>query len=326
MKVLVTGALGFVGINVVREVAEAGHRVIAADLLPPDPVAQRFLKPVAAQVAYLPGDVRDPQWLLQCREARPDAIIHMATITPTPEVEAAMPDRVMAVNLTGTVNLLEVARAVGCQRFVYVSSSGVYGATADPVTPVLEEGPLQLGGLYAISKYASELTVRRYGELYGFSAASVRLGAPYGPMERPTGARQAMSAPYQLVHAALAGRRVTVGGVGIVRDWTFVADTARAIRALLEADQLHADCYNLSCGLGVRLQEIAEAIAEIVPGFEWAEAPATQADVAMFPANQRGPLDLTRLRADTGFEPRWSLRAGLEAYVAWLRDELTESR
>ena len=206
MKVLVTGAIGFVGINVVRCLAEQGDKVVALDRSAPDSDALDFLRPVMQRVQLVEADVED-DWALAALVAthRPDGIVHAAAVTPKLETERSMPMRIMNINFMGTMRALEAAREHGVERFLFVSSDGLYGGIQDPTQPV-DKRRRRGRGPIPIAKVASEAVCRRYRALYGLEAVSGRVCATYGPMERPTRSRQGMSAICELVRAHLEGR------------------------------------------------------------------------------------------------------------------------
>jgi UDP-glucose 4-epimerase len=245
-----------------------------------------------------------------------DAVVHAAAVTPTPEFEARDPQRVVAANLLGTLEVLRYARQAGARRFVYVSSSGVYGET-DPASPLRESHPVQRTTLYAMTKYAGEQVVAANAGK-GLEAASVRIAAPYGPMERPTGSRTVMSVIHALVRTAVAGETVRLAGADVARDWTHAADIAQAIRLLLEAPALAHPCYNVSSGVAIPLRCAADALARIAPPFSWQPAPPGEASIDGARASRRGPLDIARIRA-VGFAPRYGLDDGLKETITSIR-------
>lgn len=246
-------------------------------------------------------------------------IVHGAAVTSA-EAERDDPAGFVDANLGGTLNVLEAARLSGAERVVLISSSAVYGAPADPTRLIREGDPLQIGGIYAICKQAGEELCRRYGELYGLSAVAGRLGTAYGPMERPTGSRSTMSQVYSLLHAALEGRPLRIFGAARLRDVCYIDDVAEAFAGLALADRLSHTLYNVSAGTAHPLSAIAAAVAALVPGPAWVAAETPEgADLAVRPPSERGPMDLSRLRDDLGFTPRYSLEQGLAAYLAWLR-------
>lgn len=317
MNVLVTGATGFIGMHVVKELAEAGRSVIAVDLNPARPEAEVFLGAAAGRVRFLRADLAVPDALSAAVPDSLDGVVHAAVMTSTPDVEARDPERVVAVNLVATVEMLQHARRARARRFLYVSSSGVYGET-DPLVPVPEAHPVRLGNLYTMTKYASERVVASADGRHGLSATSIRIAAPYGPTERPTGSRMVMSPIHALVNAAIEGRAVTLGHPERTRDWTYAGDIARAIRLLLDARALRHACYNVSSSAPATLAAVADSLHTIVPAFFWRPASDGSPDIDGAAAQRRGPLDTGRIRA-LGFEPRYGLEQGLGDTVAWVR-------
>ena len=134
----------------------------------------------------------------------------------------------------GTTNLLELARRHSVDRFVYVSSGSVYGDDPGLDEVLHEETRPSPRSLYAIGKYASELLTRRYGELHGFQTASMRLGGPYGPMERVTGHRANQSLLKEWTSNVVKSEPIKVGDRNERRSFTFVTDIAAGVCAVLE--------------------------------------------------------------------------------------------
>lgn len=322
MKVLVTGAIGFVGINVVRCLAEQGDEVVALYRSAPGEDALKFLQPVMEQTHLVEGDVEDDQALRDIVAAhRPEAIVHAAAITPKLETERTMPMRIMNINFMGTMRALEAARQYDVPRFLFVSSDGLYGGIQDPSQPVTEDTPARGEGLYPIAKVASEAVCKRYRVLYGLRAVSGRVCATYGPMERPTRSRQGMSAICELARAYLEGRPARVRGLDIARTWTHVYDIAGELAALLKAPRHSYDAYNISYGVAYTLEEVLTTFQKVEPAFRYeVVGPDEPADVAYGPQQQRGSLAINRILEDTGFAPKFDLETGLRDYLTWVRE------
>ncbi|MCW5849479.1 MAG: NAD(P)-dependent oxidoreductase [Anaerolineae bacterium] len=320
MTSLITGAGGFVGINLVRRLASQGQRVVAVARRAPDEASLSFLGDLNAQVTWANVDVRDREGLARlATKHHADVIIHAATITAPRPVEMADPASLVDVNLGGTLNALEAARLAGARRFVFISSTGVYGAPEDPTQPIRETRPLAISSIYTICKQAGEALCRRYAELFGLSAVSGRLGTAYGPMERATHSRSTMSVLYALTHAAWRGERVRVHGADRRRDFCYIDDVADAFAHLALAERLSWDVYNVAGDRACTVREALDSLQALVPGFAWDKAEADEAEVVTLPASVRGTLDMSRLREDTGFTPRYSLAEGLRAYLIWLK-------
>lgn len=321
MRILVTGATGFVGLNVVRCLAEAGHEVIAADRSAPDPAVRRFLESVAPAVRLVELDVVQRERLTAVLAGdRPQAVVHAAVVTTlTREQERERPHEMLEPNLFGTVNVLLGAAGAGVRRAIYVSSPSVLAPGTLDDQPVPETAPTRPSTLYGISKQASELVWQRLAALHGLSAASVRIAQPYGPMERTTAARQVTSPVCEWVMEARAGRALRVPAWRAGKDWTYVRDTAEGIATLVTADTLRHDLYHLAAGRLWMVEDVLEALRVYYPRLETEvvdDPEAVNPNIA--PSALRGPLLTKRLEADVGFRTRYDLRRGLAEYHAWL--------
>lgn len=318
MRILVTGAAGFVMANLVHHLAGAGHAVVAADLAPPDAPLRAWLSGRPGPVTFRTVDVSDATAVRALvAEADPERIVHGAAITAIPpETERARFAATVAVNVTGTLNVLEASRAVGTGRIVVVSSGSVYGPRPD-LAPVVEDDPKDPRGVYPITKWAADALARRHAEVHGLDLAVTRLASPFGPFERDTGSRPLLS-PIQLwTAAAVRGAAVRVPGPPTaLRDAVHAADVASGIAAVLLAGRLEHDAYNVGWGRGATTAEIVAALRRLVPDVRVELGPEEPAPLAAI----RGPLAVDRLRA-LGWAPRHDLEAGLAAHVAWLRGQ-----
>ena len=337
MTLLITGGGGFVMSNLARLWLErhSAERAVILDAGPMDEPLERFLEPVATRLRYLRGSVLDPDMLhAVAAQETITRIVHAATVTlfaqETPEGQALSnpeteaPAKVLEVNIMGTVRLLEFARSLpNLACFINVSSGAVYNDEG-PVPPgsMPEDGWVNPPEFYGISKLASEMAARRYGELFGLKVASVRLSGVYGPMDRWRPSRAYHCPPYVILHRALAGQTIRINATGGVGDHIHVQDVARGIMALLETNAPFAHpVYNLAQGEAVSLEALLRAAAEVVPGLRWEIAPEEDCDVVMDPrwkGGRWGAYDTGRLRAETSWRPM-PLHEGLANYFAFIR-------
>ncbi len=321
MAIFVTGGVGFVGANIVKDLADRGHDVVSLDVLPADDLVMNFLGASANRVRFITGSILDVPTLDAIRsEHNVEKVVHAAVFTVNrTDLETARSSDILDINLTGTGNLLELARLSAVQRFVYISSGAAYGLTRDPDQTYNEDDPPQPGNLYGITKFASEMLTRRYGELHGFETVSLRLSTPYGPMERVTGHRGNMSTPYQWTGQMLRGEPIESNNSDHGRDYTYVRDTASAVGEVVDAARLRHDLYNVTNGVPVTEGEIQRTLAELFP--ETRLVPTSQADAgASSLGPTRGPLSGYRLWHDLGWIPQYDLASGLTDYVRWRRD------
>ena len=321
MVTLVTGGTGFVGANIVKELARAGHQVVCFDLNGPDRLVEDFVKEIAPRVSFAQGDILDRAAVDRLGvDHSIDKIVHAAVYTVNRvELETRRSRDVVDINVSGTTNLLELARTMKVDRFIYVSSGAVYGAAGVGDQTLNEDTPPAPQNLYGITKYASELLTQRYGELHQFSTASVRLSTPYGPMERVTGHRAVMSVFYDWTGQALREETIRAEELHQGRDYTYVTDIAGGIRTVLDAPVLPHSIYNVTTGAWVTFREILDELSQLSPSPQIVEVDAPEVQ-SQDGGPSRGPLSGHRLFQDFKWTPAYSLRAGLEEYLQWRGD------
>jgi UDP-glucose 4-epimerase len=335
MTLLVTGGTGFVMSVVAREWLDRDPvaRAVILDRSGLDAMAERFFAPVRDRLAVITADIRDPTgWADALNRHQITAIVHGATITPISrgtaaeaqrQPEAEDPAGIVEVNLMGTVRMLEWARSrPGIKRFVYVSSGAVYRHHGPDWSgePLPEDGYVAPLKLYGISKFASEMVVNRYADLFGLSAISIRPASVYGPMDRATESRNFRHVPNRIAHMALAGETIRPNSLEPVGDYILSTDVARAIIALIEAPRVRYRHYNIGSGVTVTIGDIISWARERVPGLKVEVSPGDEANIVQDPALKNGmwgAYDLARIERDTGWRPQ-AVKQGFFDYMDWI--------
>ena len=317
MATMVTGGTGFVASNIVRTLAQRGHQVVCFDLVPPNDLLTRYIQRWADKVTFLQGDILSPGDLEQAEDHNIDKIVHAAVFTGVlPEVEISRSRSIVDINVMGTTNLLELARRIKPQRFLYVSSGSVYGDRPEHEEVLREDAELHPHTLYESTKYTSELLTRRFGEMHGFQTVATRLSSPYGPMERVTGHRANQSVIKDITGRIIRGEPIVVSDRNQGRDYTYVADIAGGICSVLDSPNPSHFAYNVSNGHWVSVGDIIDALTEVSPGIHVVET-SSGGDNDVSLGGSRSRMDVSRLRDDIGFTAEHDLAAGLTAYLQW---------
>ena len=328
--ILVTGGAGFVGSNLVSRLLEHDDdvRVIVVDRAVDDLALARFA-PFSHRIDVRLDDIVAPTGLEPAvvGDTEITHVVHCAMVAHVPNWEFNDPTQFVHVNIVGTTNVLEWARRLpALRRFLYVSSGGVYGEP-NAMSPSLaqpESGPCNPPELYAISKYASELICRRYGELFGLDVRIVRLSWVFGPMERVTSGRTLMSPPYAIARAIADDRPVLVTRrtLGAVGDFISAEDAANAIARLLFATEPAYGLYNVAAGKLTGFEELLAAAARAHHGARYVvvDDDDPRADIDHDPALRLArwnAYDIERMRREFEWEPR-PLDEQLCSYLAWM--------
>jgi len=307
VNVLITGGAGFIGSHLVDAMLATGHHVRVLD-----DFYTGYRENVAPDAELLEGSVADEE-LVRKAIAGVDVVFHEAAHKAVLR-SVDHPLATDAANTHGTLTMLLAARDAGVARFVYASSSSVYGGAA--VVPTPEDAPLIPRSPYAVSKLAGEHYCRVFAELFGLETVALRYFNVYGPRQHPRATYAAVIPLF--TEALLQGRRPTIFGDGLQgRDFTYVSDVVAANLAALDApaERCAGHVYNIAGGESVTLLEILETLAkllDVVPDPEF--APPRAGDVRNSQADARSAA------RDLGFRCEVGIEAGLERTVAWLRE------
>lgn len=305
--VVVTGGAGFIGSELVRQLAETDSPVVVIDNLING--KRENLADVRGPVTLLEYDIRDVSaYGPILRDAA--VVYHLACLGVRHSVHSPLENH--DVNATGTLRLLEASRAAGVPRFVYISSSEVYG-TAQRV-PMTEDHPTFPCTVYGGSKLAGEAYTRAYYRTYSFPTVVVRPFNTYGPRSHHEGDSGEVIPKFML--RCLAGKPMVVFGDGTqTRDFTYVTDSARGIILAGTTTAAIGRTLNLGSGFELSINQLARTIAEM-----------TSSSDAEIVHDEARPGDVLRLYADMshaksllGYEPKIGLEEGLGQLLEWYR-------
>ncbi len=308
--VLVTGGAGFLGAAVVRRLAARGEHVVALDNFQSGTPAN--LEAVKGAVSLVSADLTDLAGLLGVvKQHKIRRIVHAGAIVSVVSALAA-PSHLTRVNIAATLNVLEAMRLFDVERTVHISSEETYGAFR--YEPAGEDHPLAPLNAYGITKVTSEQLGRFYRTVWKTDFVSVRTSWVYGPRFP----RQRI--PRTLIEAALRGEplRLSCGGEARI-DHTYMDDCVDGILLALDHPAHPYDVYNIASGEGRTTAEMVAIVKELVPGADLSVGPGPLWYDEQLEVPRKGALDLGRARSVLGYEPKYDLKKGLAAYIAWAR-------
>lgn len=314
MSILVTGASGFVGAALCEELVTHGERVIGVDRNPPGTDFQNAIACATGSFSFVALDLTDHGALARVFANHPvDRIVIGAAITADQARERSDPSGIIAVNIGSVAETLRCAASARVSRAVYLSSGAAYGDSAREVAVLTETSPLKPTSLYGITKQAGEACALQLGKTFGINVVVGRLGTCYGRFERATGARDTLSAPFQVIRLARDGVPVAIPRPAL-RDWLYARDAAVAIAAVLYAPELPHRIYNLAAGFRWSLADLCALLETVVPNWRWTIA--GDANVNLYEDFDRAPMSIDRLMTDTPFRPQFDLARAFAEMVA----------
>lgn len=314
-KILVTGGLGLIGHNVVKKLEDLGHEVIITDtrtnygLVPQEEIdylMEERLKKIKTKEIYR-IDIADQEGIeFLLKKFDPAIIIHMASFPrqKVVQVNPMMGSRAMS---EGLLNLLESSKRHNVCKFVYISSSMVYGEFTKEIKEDIECRPQ---GQYGIMKLAGEWLVKDYNRRGAFDYVIIRPSAVYGPLD----VEDRVISKFMI--RAMRGEVLKVNGAGETLDFTYVEDAADGIVASALSSNATNKTYNITKSHSRTLLDAANLAVKIV-GKGSIEVRNKDAD---FPS--RGVLNIDAARIDFGYDPKVDVEEGFQKYYEWLNSSI----
>src|SRR6185369_14665657 len=309
MRILVTGGAGFIGSHLVEKLLAAGHDVAILDDFNDfyDPQIKRDnVSAISKDIAIHYVDLRDGAAVRNVfRREKFEVIAHLAARAGVrPSIQH--PQLYYDTNVTGTLHLLEAARVTGVKKFIFASSSSVYGATK--IVPFSEDQHLtQTLSPYAATKIAGEFLCSTYSHLYQLRVVALRYFTVYGPRQRPD------LAIHQFTRRIHAGQPIEQFGDGTTRgDYTYIDDVIQGTMAALQYEGPRFDMFNLGENETIQLKDLIVAIENAL---------GKKAKINQLP-EQPGDMpltcaDISKARKLLGYNPTTDLRKGLSKFIDW---------
>lgn len=310
---LVTGGAGFIGSNLCEAILNLGCQVRCLDDLSTGKRENVEMFLDHPNYTFIKGDIKDLDTCMKATEGV-DYVLHQAAWGSVPR-SIEMPLFYAQNNIMGTMNMLEASRKNGVKRFVYASSSSVYGD--EPVLPKHEGKEGNLLSPYAVSKRVNEECAKQYTMHYGLETVGMRYFNVFGRRQDPNGAYAAVIPKFlkQLLH----GETPTINGDGKQsRDFTYIENVIEAnLKACVAPKEATGEAYNIAYGGREYLIDIYYGLTKalgvnIEPNF----GPDRAGDI------KHSNADISKARRLLGYDPDWSFERGIQAAIAWYKENL----
>jgi UDP-glucuronate 4-epimerase len=311
MKILVTGAAGFIGFHTIQKLLDRGDEVVGLDNLNAyyDPtLKQKRLEMLQERkgFSFIKGDIMDRQTVADAMKGV-DRVCHLAALAGV-RYAFDHPDEYVDINITGFFHVLDEVRKQKIPGLIYASSSSVYGGNTKLPSVESDMTDNQLS-LYGQNKKDNEMMANTYHNLYGTHSTGLRFFTVYGPWGRPD------MALFLFTDALLHDRTLQVFGEGkMQRDFTYVDDIADGIIVSIDKNYEN-EVFNLGCGRQEELMEYIRMV-EVTCGKE-----ATKEYLPMQPGDVRASMaDISKAQKMLGFDPKTQIKDGVPQFVRWYRE------
>lgn len=310
---LVTGGAGFIGSNLCEALLNMGYQVRCLDDLSTGKQANVDLFLDNPNYTFLKGDIKDFDTCLKATEGV-DYVLNQAAWGSVPR-SIEMPLFYCANNIQGTLNMMEASRRNGVKRFVYASSSSVYGD--EPNLPKTEGREGNLLSPYALSKRCDEEWGKQYTMHYGLETVGLRYFNVFGRRQDPNGAYAAVIPKF--IQQLLRGERPTINGDGKQsRDFTYIENVIEAnLKACLAPKEACGEAFNIAYGGREYLNDIYHGLTNALGvDIEPIYGPDRKGDI------KHSNADITKARRLLGYDPSWSFDRGIQAAIEWYKENL----
>jgi UDP-N-acetylglucosamine 4-epimerase len=310
---LVTGGAGFIGSNLCEVLLDKGYKVKCLDDLSNGKQANVDLFIDNPNYTFIKGDIRDLDTCIKACEGV-DYVLNQAAWGSVPR-SIEMPLLYEEINIRGTLNMMEAARQNGVKKFVYASSSSVYGD--EPNLPKQEGREGNLLSPYALTKMVDEEYGKLYSKLYGLDTYGLRYFNVFGKRQDPNGAYAAVIPKF--IKQLLADEQPTINGDGKQsRDFTYIENVIEAnLRACKASSEVAGEAFNIAYGGREYLIDVYSSLCkalgkDIKPIF----GPDRKGDI------KHSNADIRKAKEMIGYDPSWSFEKGIEAAIEWYRENL----
>ena len=310
---LVTGGAGFIGSNLCEALLNKGHQVRCLDNLSNGKKANVDIFAQNPNYSFIMGDIRDMAVCVQACE-NVDYVLHQAAWGSVPR-SIEMPVLYEEINIRGTLNMLESARQAGVKKFVYASSSSVYGD--EPNLPKKEGREGNLLSPYSLTKKANEEYAKLYSKLYGLDTYGLRYFNVFGRRQDPNGAYAAVIPRF--IKQLLKDEQPVINGDGRQsRDFTYIENVTEAnLKACKASGAAAGEAFNIAYGGREYLIDIYRHLCDALQkSTEPVFGPERQGDI------RHSNADISKARKMLGYEPEWSFAKGIQAAIQWYKENL----